>query len=101
MTTRKVWITDTAWPTSPEVLAEALAAGATEVLHTAPPGLEGQLGYVEVDDPPLVVPDIAPDPARAQLRDEVVARLNNPAVNTITKVRNEIMAAFDAWVAQG
>lgn len=47
------WITDEPWPTSEQVLAEAAAAGAEQVLHGVPPALEGEiptgtLGRVEV-----------------------------------------------------
>jgi hypothetical protein len=51
------WITDEPWPTSAEVLAEADAAGAEQVLHGVPVRLaevvpEGTTGLLIVDDEP-------------------------------------------------
>lgn len=36
--TRKIFLTDTPFPTSPEVIAEANAAGAGEIVHCMPDG---------------------------------------------------------------
>jgi len=52
-----VWITDEPYPTSPDVLAEATAAGADQVLHGIPQSLAniippGTLGVFEIPDPP-------------------------------------------------
>lgn len=56
-----VWITDEPYPTSPEVLAEANAAGAEQVLHGVPASLaslipEGTLGLFAVPDPVIEEP---------------------------------------------
>ena len=60
--TRTVWITHEEWPTSAEVLAQAIAAGATEVLHGVPAALADRIpadavGLVELEEPELEEPD--------------------------------------------
>lgn len=56
------WITETPYPTSEQVAAEADAAGADAVLHGIPPALaavipSGTVGLVTVPDEPVEVPD--------------------------------------------
>jgi hypothetical protein len=48
---RKLWITDDPYPASPETIAAADQAGATEIVHG-----DTFVGYVEEPDPEVVTP---------------------------------------------
>ena len=49
---QRIFITSSAWPTSPEVLAEAISYGAGEIIHRPLPREFAELadGYHEIPD---------------------------------------------------
>lgn len=80
---RKVFITDTEWPTCEEVLQEALNCGACEVLHGIPDSLketipEDTLGYYEIDEPvpTYVIDELTPEEEINKIKLEIQALLS-------------------------
>lgn len=100
---RKLWITTATWPTSEQVRSEANLAGATEIVHVAdgiPASLSGIVtvgftGYLEIPDQPADEVQVHTDTPLTELRDRLVARLDNPSINTINEVKREVIAAFN------
>lgn len=105
---RRLWITDTEYPPSDEVLAAAAAAGADEVLHGVPETLrdivpEGTLGFFEFE--PVVPPDEPEPPAPEVIAAQVIAeeidtRLAPSGVNSIAEVKAAIREGLDAAVTR-
>lgn len=100
---RRLWVTQSTWPTSEEVRAEAANAGACEIIHAGdglPASLrgllpEGQFGYFELIEPEALPEAVEGPDSLLAIRDRLVARLDNPSINTINEVKREVIAAFN------
>ena len=99
----KVWITDEPYPTSDEVLAEAQAAGAEQVLHGIPLTFEGLIppGTLGLYD--VVLPESPLWPALdsagslATLLDIEGVLTIEDAANAAHTVPEHLIAEAEAW----
>lgn len=100
------WITDEPYPTSPDVLAEATAAGAEQVLHGIPESLSavipaGTLGLFAVPDPEPPVgpiwPPLDPTGALATLLVVTGVLTLHDAANAIQEEPDHLIAEAEAW----
>jgi hypothetical protein len=102
---RKLWITDTPYPASEDVVADAEAAGATEILHGIPQSLRDVIpetvGYYELADPVYEAePDSAEVIAAEAILEEVSALLTPSSVNSIAEVKAAVIDGMSAAVAR-